>query len=112
MSGTTPVDRLKKRAEFLAVRQGEKRRGPYFLLETKHRADDAGLPRVGYTVTKKAGNSVERNRIRRRLKEAVRVCVAADMKPGHDYVIVGRREILGVPFDTLKTELKRRIGRS
>ena len=110
MPGTAPITRLKKRAEFLAVRQGEKRRGPYFLLETRNRGDEAG-PRVGYTVTKKAGNAVERNRIRRRLKEAVRVCAAADMSPGRDYVIVGRRDLLGAPFDAIKAELKRRIRR-
>lgn len=106
-----PVKRLKKRAEFLAVRQGEKRRGPYFLLETNARGDNDGA-RVGFTVTKKAGNAVERNRIRRRLKEAVRVSAAADMATGNDYVIVGRREILGAPFEAIKAELKRRIRRS
>lgn len=110
MSGQPPIERLKKRAQFLAVRQGEKRRGPYFLVETLTRGDDQP-PRVGFTVTKKAGNSVQRNRIRRRLKEAVRLIAADDMARGSDYVIVGRSEILRAPFDGLKTELSRRIRR-
>lgn len=107
MHGPAP-GRLRKRAEFLAVRSGEKRRGPLFLLEVLDRKD-AGPPRLGITVTKKTGNAVQRNRIRRRLKEACRVHAAAEMKPGSDYVIVGRREILGVPFVSLKEELSRRI---
>lgn len=100
--------RLKKRTQFLAVRRGSKRRGPLFLLEVLERGDE-GPPRLGVTVTKKAGNAVERNRIRRRLHEAVRVHAAGDMAPGTDYVIVGRREILNAPFGTLKDELSRRF---
>ena len=100
--------RLKKRPEFLAVRRGEKRRGRLFLLEVLDRADDKP-PRFGLTVTKKVGNAVVRNRIRRRLREATRVHAAGDMATGSDYVIVGRREVLGTPFDDLKRELSRRI---
>lgn len=100
--------RLKKRSEFLAVRRGEKRRGRLFLLEVLDRAD-GDVPRVGFTVTKKVGNAVVRNRVRRRLKEATRVHAADDMTTGSDYVIVGRREVLNASFDDLKRELSRRI---
>lgn len=103
-----PLTRLGKRAEFLAVRGGEKRRGRLFLLEVLNRGDTAE-PRVGFTVTKKSGNAVARNRIRRRLREAVRVHAAGDMKPGNDYVIVGRPDILTTPFGQLKAELSRRV---
>lgn len=106
-AGKSP-ERLRKRAEFLAVRRGDKRRGRLFLLEVLDRGDE-GAPRVGFTVTRKVGNAVERNRIRRRLKEAVRLDAAGDMAAGKDYVIVGRSEILSVPFDELKAELSRRI---
>lgn len=109
-AGKRSYGRLRKRAEFLAVRQGEKRRGKLFLLEVLDRGD-AGEPRVGFTVTKKVGNAVTRNRIRRRLKEAVRTHAAGDMADGNDYVIVGRRDVLEVPFDALKAELSRRISR-
>ncbi len=70
---------------------------------------DGDAPRVGFTVTRKVGNAVVRNRIRRRLKEAVRVHAAGDMQPGNDYVIVGREEVLTAPFAAIKTELSRRI---
>ena len=103
--------RLRKRSEFLAVRRGEKRRGRLFLLEVLDRGD--GLPpRVGFTVTKKSGNAVKRNRIRRRLKEAVRVHAAGDMAAGNDYVIVGREDVLPAPFGQLKAELSRRNSRN
>ena len=68
-----------------------------------------GPPRVGYTVTTKVGNAAVRNRVRRRLKEAVRTHAAADMAPGNDYVIVGRIEALAAPFGQLKAELSRRM---
>ena len=104
----TKLRRLTKRSEFLAVRHGEKRRGRLFLLEVLHRGDDRP-PRVGFTVTKKTGNAVRRNRIRRRLKEALRVHAARDMAAGNDYVIVGREDVLAAPFGRLAAELSRRI---
>jgi ribonuclease P protein component len=100
--------RLKKRAEFLAVRRGEKRRGRLFLLEVLARGDEA-TARVGFTVTRKVGNAVVRNRVRRRLREAVRVHAAGDMQAGNDYVIVGREDVLAAPFGQLADELSRRI---
>jgi ribonuclease P protein component len=103
------VGRLKNRPQFLAVRAGEKRKGKYFLLEVLKRADSEGEARVGFTVTKKHGNAVERNRMRRRLKEAVRTDVCFAMQPGHDYVIVARRDVLAAPFNGLKSALKQRI---
>lgn len=100
--------KLRKRSEFLAVQRGEKRRGRLFLLEVLDRRDD-GPPRVGITVTKRQGNAVERNRMRRRLREAVRIRAARDMADGNDYVIVARRDILSTRFSALTSELSRRI---
>jgi ribonuclease P protein component len=102
------VGRLKSRAEFIAMRAGERRKGPLFLLEVLER-QDAGRPRVGYTVTKKQGNAVERNRMRRRLKEAVRLVGRFEMKAGHDYVLVARRDALNASFSRLTSALKDRI---
>ncbi|MCZ2204145.1 ribonuclease P protein component [Bartonella sp. A05] len=106
--------RIRKRADFLAVRTGEKRRGPLFLLEVKSRerpAEMQHLPaaRVGFTVTRKNGNAVKRNRIKRRLREAVRVGLSSNIEAGTDYVIVAHRDALHAPFTSLISELSRRM---
>jgi ribonuclease P protein component len=101
--------RLKNRPQFLAVRNGEKRRGGFFLLEVLDRKEPETEARVGFTVTKKHGNSVERNRMRRRLKEAVRLHAGFAMQPGHDYVVVARRDVLKASFTELAAELKARV---
>ena len=101
--------RLTRRAQFLAVRGGRKLRGGLFLLEARKTRPEDEPARIGYTVTKKCGNAVERNRIRRRLKAAMRQLGGRDMAGGTDYVIVARREVLGARFDTLVSELSQRI---
>jgi ribonuclease P protein component len=101
--------RLKNRPEFLAVQAGEKRRGSTFLLEVLDRKAPNDEPRVGFTATKKQGNAVERNRMRRRLKEAVRLSAGFAMKPGHDYVIVARRDVLKTAFPKIVSQLIERI---
>lgn len=106
---TKEPGRLKNRPDFLAVQKGNRLRGPFFLLETLDRglADEA--PRIGYTVTKKQGNAVERNRMRRRLREAVRHLAGVPFRPGHDYVVVARRDTLKAPFDRLVQALSERV---
>jgi len=114
-----PPVRLRKRAEFLAVQRASKRRGRYFLLEVKRReivAPEGDAPqgeilpaRIGYTVSKKNGNAVKRNRIKRRLREAVRLHVGCLLEAGTDYVIVARPELLDLPFAVLVNELKDRV---
>ncbi|MDQ6869927.1 MAG: ribonuclease P protein component [Pseudomonadota bacterium] len=67
-------------------------------------------PRFGFTVTKQSGGAVQRNRIRRRLKEALRLLNPLPARPGHDYVILARPETLGMPFLALQGELLRALG--
>jgi len=62
------------------------------------------MPGIGYTVTKKTGNSPERSRIKRRLRAAVEAC-ASQFHPQYDYVLIGRREALGEPFIGLVNHL-------
>jgi ribonuclease P protein component len=63
------------------------------------------LARVGFTVSKKVGNAVARNRARRRLKAAAAEVMPALATPGTDYVIIGRGMTLDRPWDALKTDL-------
>ena len=72
---------------------------------------DAAAPRIGFTVTKKTGNSVERNRIRRRLRAAAKNVMSAAGKPGFDYVLVARREALAASFEALIKDLERALKR-
>jgi ribonuclease P protein component len=67
-------------------------------------------PRFGFTITKKIGNAVTRNRIRRRLKAAF-AAQTKDAKLGpRDYVIVARHAALDRPFDLLLGDVNRAIG--
>lgn len=100
---------LKKRSEFLATAKGVRAHRANLSLQRRDRGD-AGPPRVGYTVTKKEGGSVERNRIRRRMREAARLVVPGQGAPGADYVIIGRRAALDSPFQTLVQDLKEALA--
>lgn len=106
---------MRRRADFLAARRGERRGGPFFTVEVLDRGrDDASLatapPRLGLTVTKKIGNAPTRNRIRRRLREAVRTTIARDMRPGHDYVVVAKTEAATAPHAELVEALRSRLA--
>ena len=105
------MERLKRRADFLAAATGSKVSAAGFVLQARPR-DQAGAARVGFTVTKRTGNAVERNRIRRRLREVVRLGGGAQMKAGHDYVLIGRREALRLPFDKMSDEFAQALKRA
>ena len=105
---------MRRRADFLAARRGERRGGPLFTIEVLDRsAAEPALrgapPRLGMTVTRKIGNAPLRNRIRRRIREAVRTRVARDMRPGHDYVVVAKPEAATAPFEALVAALRARM---
>ena len=95
---------LKKRADFLRVRATGRRWAATGLVLQMRARDDDGPLRVGYTVSKKVGNAVERNRVRRRLRAAVRESLGP--RPGRDYVVIGRRAALSRPWEALVGDLK------
>lgn len=97
------LPRLKRRAEFVAAAGGARTGGRAVLMQALLRGD-AAPARVGFTVTRKVGNAVERNRIRRRLRAAVERCAAA-ARPGCDYVLVARRPAITMSFEALVAEL-------
>ena len=99
------MDRLRQRADFLAVANGARVNSPAFVLQSRSR-DDSGPIRIGFTVTKKNGNAPERNRIRRRLREIVKRLDPVSMQPHHDYVLVGRRDALTRDFATMIDDLR------
>ena len=69
--------------------------------------DDTGPARFGFTVTKKVGNAVVRNRTRRRLKEAARLLFAANPMTGVDLVLIGRDATRGRNFRDLQDDIRR-----
>jgi ribonuclease P protein component len=101
------MERLKRRAEFQAVARGRKVSRPGFVLQALDQAGESSgkSARFGFTVTRKIGNAVVRNRIRRRLREAVRLSAVEQASPGTDYVLIGRRAALHLPFDQLIADL-------
>jgi ribonuclease P protein component len=73
-----------RRAEFLRVARGKRFHAAAFSLQAAAREDSAqdAPPRFGFTVTRKAGRAVERNRMRRRLREALRRAAPLEALPG------------------------------
>lgn len=94
------MQRLRQRADFVAAAAGTKVPRPAFILQARVRGDE-GPARVGFTVTKKVGSAVERNRVRRRLRDIVRRSAADGLPAGRDYVLIGRRAALDRPFDQM-----------
>ena len=104
--------RLKRRAEFLAVAsRGQKAAVHGLVLQALPRAD-GGTARIGFTVTKKVGNAVVRNRTRRRLKEAARLLFRERAVASVDLVVIGRDTTRARSFDTLIDDLRRALIKS
>jgi ribonuclease P protein component len=98
---------LKRRPEFLNVRAGARWATSAFVLEGKRRSSAtlAEAPRFGFTVSKKVGGAVERNRIKRRLKAAVRDVLLEHARRDYDYVLIARRPALDAAFAVLVSDL-------
>ena len=104
--------RLKRRAEFLRV-AGSGRKAPvHGLVLQALRRDDVGPARLGFTVTKKVGNAVIRNRTKRRLRAAAREVLAATPLHGVDLVLIGRDATRGRRFAALVDDLRRALAKT
>lgn len=104
------MDRLRQRADFLAVADGVRANSPAFVVQRRERPDQGPI-RIGFTVTKKNGTATERNRIRRRLRALVARIDPLSMRPHSDYVLVGRRDALTRDFSALVDDLKTALQR-
>lgn len=104
--------RLKRRAEFLRV-AAEGRRVPLeeFVLQVRRREDGAPA-RIGFTMTKRLGGAVVRNRARRRLREAARAVLGERPLFGCDLVLIGRIGAVSAPFPLLLAALRGALARA
>ncbi len=102
---------IKDRKDFLqAAASGKKFVTNSLILQMVKRKDNhlaqAGEIRIGYTVTKKMGNAVIRNRIKRRLREAAKPALLKSGIAGHDYVVISRIKALDCDFCDLKRDME------
>ena len=86
---------------------------PGFVLQVAPAPADLALPaiRVGFTVSRKVGNAVVRNRVRRRLREAARLVIPGQARADLDYVLVGRKAAIARDFADLRQELVEALKR-
>ena len=109
--GAARLETLKQRPEFLRVRSGARWATPAFVLEARRRGGQAGEARVGFTVSKQVGGAVERNRVRRRLKAAVRDVLLEHARCDFDYVLIARRPALDAVYASLVSDLVDALAR-
>ncbi len=102
---------LTRRADFLAANTGKRAPMPGFVLLVRDRADGDDSARVGFTVTKKIGNAVVRNRMKRRLRALSRDLLASDGIAGADHVLIGRAGGIERDYAALKVELTKALAK-
>ena len=103
---TPRIERLKIRADFLkAAKAPALARGAVFL-QLRPRLDGDPLIRAGFTATRKIGGSVERNRAKRRLREAARLLLPLHGRPACDYVFIARGGTRARPWGRLLDDVK------
>lgn len=103
---------LAKRADFLAANRGIRVARPGFVLLVNPVSHPEGAMRFGVTVTKKIGNAVVRNRMKRRFRELLRHALPAIGVPGADHVLIGREGGVERDFALLRQELAQALARA
>jgi ribonuclease P protein component len=102
---------LRRRADFLAANSGSRAPMPGFVLLVRPRGDDDPVMRLGITVTKKIGNAVIRNRMKRRFRELARQLLPISGIAGADHVLIGRAGGIERDFAMLRAELDKALAK-
>src|SRR3954454_24742421 len=100
-----PIERLRKRADFLACAKAPACARGAVLVQARPR-DETPLVRAGFTATKRIGGAVQRNRAKRRMREAARLLLPELARPGHDYVFIARGGATTRPWARLLDDVK------
>lgn len=104
-----PLGRLRKRSEFLYVRNGRSKAVGALLVQMRKNTSNSSDIRVGFTASKKVGNAVVRNRAKRLMREAARAVLPLAATPGNDYVLIARASITQVTYERLKNDLQKAL---
>ena len=104
------MERLKRRQDFVAAAKALYSAMPGMVVQARDRQDTAA-PRVGFTATKKLGNAVVRNRLKRRLREIARLGLRGQAKAGFDYVLIARAPTRTLSFAELQNDLNSALKR-
>ena len=102
---------IKKRSDFLAANRGKRYATPGFVLLVRDRRDDSPAIRLGITITKKVGNAVIRNRMRRRFRALAQEMLADKGKAGADHILIGRDSGIERDFDVLRADMVKALGK-
>ena len=100
------ISRLTKRSEFLACAKAPSHAKGAVVVQARVRGDDDPKVRVGFTATKRIGGAVERNKAKRRMREAARLLLPLHGAPGVDYVIIARGGAISRPWDRFLDDVK------
>lgn len=100
------IERLKKRADFLACAQAPSCARGAVVVQARPRDDATPLVRAGFTATKRIGGAVQRNRAKRRMREAARLILPDLAQPGFDYVFIARGGVTTRPWERLLDDVK------
>jgi ribonuclease P protein component len=102
---------IKKRPDFLAANRGKRYATPGFVLLVKDRQDESTEIRLGITITKKVGNAVVRNRMRRRFRALAQEMLGQNGKAGADHILIGRDSGIERDFDALRSDMAKALGK-
>ncbi|HET7316430.1 MAG TPA: ribonuclease P protein component [Sphingomicrobium sp.] len=102
---------MTKRSDFLAANAGRRAATPAFVLLVRDRKDSDSLKRVGFTVSRKVGNAVTRNRMKRRLRALAREILPENGFSGSDHVLIGRSGGVEREFAQLRSDLTNALRR-
>ncbi|MEM9619659.1 MAG: ribonuclease P protein component [Pseudomonadota bacterium] len=100
---------IKKRRDFLALRDAKRASSPGFLMVARKNPENGEAARIGFTVTKKMGGAVIRNRMRRRLRAAAGEIFPHYASAGCDYVLIARKAAGTRNFAVLLDDMKRAL---
>lgn len=102
---------IKKRSDFLTANRGKRYATPGFVLLVKDRQDDSAEIRLGITITKKVGNAVIRNRMRRRFRALAQEMLGEKGKAGADHILIGRDNGIERDFGELRADMLKALGK-